>query len=116
MPSNDKILPRRQFIKNSALATAGLTLASSTAPVLGLGAVRGANERIRVGFIGVGNRGSELLHHFMDNKDVQVAALCDVYKPFVARDRSQVDERFLTSRKSPKMTESLPAGVKRFTD
>ena len=116
MPANDKRLPRRQFIKNSALATAGLTLASSTTPVLGLGAVRRANERVRVGFIGVGNRGTELLHHFMDNKDVEVAALCDVYKPFVARDRSQVDKRFLTSRKSPKMGESLGASVKRFSD
>ncbi len=70
--------------------------------------VLGANSRIRTGHIGVGNRGTELLRGFMEEKDVQVAALCDIFKPFLERDSSkvppeahgrfirQMNEKFLT--------------------
>ena len=44
-------------------------------------AARSANERVRVGFIGVGNRGTQLLHGFMAQDDVDIVALCDVYEP-----------------------------------
>jgi predicted dehydrogenase len=43
----------------------------------------GANERIRLGFIGVGNRGDQLLDAFLVHKDAEVVALCDVYKPYL---------------------------------
>jgi len=73
------------------------------------GQVSGANDRIRVGFIGVGNRGSELLERFMANPDVEVAALCDVYEPYLWRDRSKVDPRFIKDlgSKVPKMGETF---------
>ena len=51
-----------------------------------------------MGFIGVGNRGSQLLKIFMDQPDCQIAALCDVYEPYVTRDRSKVDPRYLQDR------------------
>ena len=38
----------------------------------------GANERVRLGFIGVANRGMQLLGAFLENPDVEIAALCDV--------------------------------------
>jgi len=59
---------------------------------LALGAVAAAGaarakaapqDRIRVGFVGVGNRGGQLLNATLPNKDVEVAALCDVYEPFL---------------------------------
>src|SRR5262249_29118420 len=43
----------------------------------------GANERVRLGFIGVGNRGDQLLDAFMPHQDAEVAALCDVYEPYL---------------------------------
>ncbi|HET6573859.1 MAG TPA: Gfo/Idh/MocA family oxidoreductase [Fimbriiglobus sp.] len=43
----------------------------------------GANDRIRVGFIGVGNRGDQLLDAFLPHADCQVVALCDVYEPYL---------------------------------
>ena len=78
----------------------------------------GANERIRLGFIGVGNRGSQLLHSFMKSDDVEVAALCDVYQPFLARQRSAVDPRLLESLggRVPTMGEKLGSEVARYTD
>ena len=34
--------------------------------------VIGANDKVRVGFIGVGNRGTQLLHLFMEQPDCEV--------------------------------------------
>src|SRR5262249_23728550 len=42
-----------------------------------------ANERIRVGFIGVGNRGDQVLDGFLKHKDCEVAAACDLYQPYI---------------------------------
>jgi len=69
-----------------------------------------------MGFIGLGNRGTQLLERFMTHQDVEIAALCDVYKPYTLRDSSQVHERWLASGKTPKMGEDMPRGVKRFSD
>ena len=41
----------------------------------------GANDRIQVGFIGYGFIGSQHVHDFKNQKDVDLAAMCDVYKP-----------------------------------
>lgn len=63
---------------------------TTTASALALSAaasrqVLGANERVRLGFIGVGNRGSQLLDAFDKLEDIQVAAVCDVFKPYLDR-------------------------------
>ncbi len=47
------------------------------------GRVLGANDRVRLGFIGVGNRGCQLLKGFLPHADAQVVALCDVYEPYL---------------------------------
>ena len=43
--------------------------------------ILGANERIRVGVIGTGNRGSQIWRQVLSEADVQPAAACDVYEP-----------------------------------
>src|SRR2546421_10250331 len=63
---------------------------AATASALALSAASakrllGANERVRLGFIGVGNRGSQLLDAFVQVKNAQVAAGCDVFKPYLDR-------------------------------
>ena len=45
------------------------------------GRVRGANDRIAVGFIGLGAMGSANLGHAMKLSQVQPVAVCDVYQP-----------------------------------
>src|SRR5688572_571561 len=76
-------LTRRTF----TAATAATTLALSTAPARAIG----ANDRIRLGFIGVGNRGSQLLDAFLPHSDMQVVALCDVYEPYLERANQELD-------------------------
>lgn len=85
---------RRDFIKTAAVTTAGLTAGLNTFGSI-RGGTAGPNGKIRVGFIGIGNRGSQLLALFMQEPDCEIAALCDIYKPYLLRDRSLVDQRFL---------------------
>ncbi len=49
------------------------------------GRVKGANDRIAVGFIGLGAMGSGNLGYSMKVPDLQPAALCDVYEPHLER-------------------------------
>src|ERR1700728_1793998 len=63
---------RRTFLQQAALGTAAL-LAYPTACVLG------ANERIRIGMIGVGDRGNDLLGQILSVHGVEVVAMADVY-------------------------------------
>src|SRR5205807_6971968 len=36
-----------------------------------------------LGFIGVGNRGDQVLDAFLAHKDAQVVAVCDIHRPYV---------------------------------
>ena len=79
-------MQRRDFIKvGAAAATAAPAIVRAAA----------APQKVRMGFIGVGNRGTQLLHLFMRQPDVEVTALCDVYEPFLKRDEPAFDPKFL---------------------
>ncbi|MGJ7031594.1 Gfo/Idh/MocA family protein [Niabella hirudinis] len=115
---------RRTFIKSASLALAGLTVpgmdtATFAAPFIdSRRRIIGANDRIRTGFIGVGNRGSQLLRLFMEQPDCEIAGLCDVYKPYVTRNYAEVDPRYIKAMPAqvPKMGEQFRGLVKQFTD
>ena len=49
------------------------------------GSVRGANDRVAVGFIGLGAMGSGNLGYAMKVPEAQPVALCDVYQPHLER-------------------------------
>ncbi|MEM6910450.1 MAG: Gfo/Idh/MocA family oxidoreductase [Verrucomicrobiota bacterium] len=67
-----KPLSRRNFLKSSAAATAGLAwTAKSRAQV------SGANERVRLGLIGCGSRGGKLARNFGELGEVDLVALSD---------------------------------------
>ena len=63
---------RRDFLRQAALGTAAF-VAYPAAKVLG------ANDRVRVGMIGVGNRGQDLLQEVAAIRGVQLVAIADVY-------------------------------------
>jgi predicted dehydrogenase len=65
---------RRDFLKSVG---AGLALGLTAPNYRALGGV-GPNERIQMGFIGLGGQGTGRLEEFMQHDDVDVAALCDV--------------------------------------
>ena len=55
---------------------------------------------------------------FMAHRDVEIAALCDVYKPFITRDRSQIPKRLSDEMGYiiPEMGEGFSDKVGRYTD
>ena len=118
MNENKQKTTRRKFLKNTTLAAASATFGLNTMGVPLIKTARGANEKIRVGFIGVGNRGTQLLTRFLKQDDVEVAAICDVYEPYLARDYSKVDKKLRDSLggRIPKMTEKLNRNVSRYKD
>jgi predicted dehydrogenase len=67
---------RRQFGKTAAAAWMGTAI--------GARRILGANDRVRVGFIGVGNRGDQVLDAFLVHKDAEIVAISDIYEPYVA--------------------------------
>ena len=107
---------RREFIRKTAATTVGITVGLNSFRPASAKGIIGANDRIRMGFIGLGNRGSQLMGWFMQNKDVEVAALCDVYEPYLSRDRINVNKRWLDTGKVPLMGEGFGDDVKRYTD
>ncbi|MBS1810643.1 MAG: Gfo/Idh/MocA family oxidoreductase, partial [Acidobacteria bacterium] len=67
--------------RRTILTGAGAALTTS----LFTGRVKGANDRIAVGHIGLGAMGTSNLGFALRLPDVQVAALCDVYQPHLER-------------------------------
>ncbi len=102
---------RRNFMGGS-LAAAGITAAPS------ISRAQGANNKIRMGFIGTGNRGTQLMRLFMREPNIEVAALCDCYKPYMQRDESKVSQRIKDELEGriPKMGEKFPKQPKLYDD
>ncbi|HEV8131758.1 MAG TPA: Gfo/Idh/MocA family oxidoreductase [Acidobacteriota bacterium] len=68
-------LTRRDFTKT--VTAAGIATALSRMRILG------ANDRVRLGCIALGNRGDQVLDAFLTHKDSEVVAVCDIYQPYM---------------------------------
>ncbi|MBW6500301.1 MAG: Gfo/Idh/MocA family oxidoreductase [Bacteroidales bacterium] len=101
---------RRDFIAKTGIVTAGVALGAPAMSAAAYNRIYGAGERINVGFIGLGNRGTQLLGLFMNQHDVRTAAFCDTYEPYMLRDRSKVHPGYLSELggRIPQMGEKFP--------
>ena len=70
-------ITRRDFLKETARAGAAAAALGGLAPAR----VLGANDKIRVGAIGTGERCQYLMGLFKDHPSVELVAVCDVYGP-----------------------------------
>jgi len=80
---NEHTLSRRNFVKTSALATGAVACAALTQS-----RAAGANDRIRIGLIGVGGMGTGHLGSLVkkaEQENIQVVAASDVYQRRVNR-------------------------------
>ncbi len=78
-------ITRRRFVAGSVGAAVATTLAVDSRAQNST-----ANDRIRLGFIGTGNRGGQLLDAFMQHSDMEITAVCDVYKPHIEKAKAKI--------------------------
>ena len=69
MPKNQ--LTRREFIQTSTATTAALVLGDGKRAVA-------ANDKLNLGFIGVGGRGTSLLKYATRIPDYNIVSICDL--------------------------------------
>ena len=97
-------ISRRNFVKNVALGTAGALLVKPR-KVLASPPPPAPGQSLRVGFIGVGGRGSGLLSQVLSIDGVEVAAICDITPRNLARGQRMVEQK---SGKRPEGTGDTP--------
>ena len=70
---------RRDFLKTMSLASAGLALGSGELlNAQTISSKKGRNEKVKIAYIGIGNRGDQIIQDFARTGMVEVVALCDV--------------------------------------
>lgn len=74
---------RREFVKHAALGAALMALPTSRALA--------ANDRVRIGMIGVGGRGQDLLRQVQGVSNAELVAIADIYTR--SRDQASIWRR-----------------------
>ena len=82
-------LTRRQFLHRSAAAAAVVGF-----PQVAAASVLGANDAVRVGVVGCGNRGLYHIDRFAGQSGVAVAAVCDPDRERLAAAAAKIKEKF----------------------
>jgi len=80
-------LNRREFIRKNAITGLGLVIAPSI-----LHAGFQPAEKVRLGFIGMGGRGSWLMNLALQRDDVLIKAVCDIKEEAVKEAQKTVEE------------------------
>jgi hypothetical protein len=93
--SQSGALSRRHFLQRAAVAT-GMVAAPAFIPagVLGRNGAVPPSEKIVLGGLGVGNRGSYVLSWMLPEPDVQFVAICDAKKSSREAVKRMVDHRY----------------------
>jgi predicted dehydrogenase len=82
-------LNRRAFLKSSTAAVAALGF-----PTFVPAAAAGANKKITLGCIGVGQRGTGNMKLFLELEDCRVVAVCDPYQDRQRKAKNLADEKY----------------------
>jgi predicted dehydrogenase len=91
----EKNIPRRQFVKNSALVGAALSL-PTVIPVQAFG----ANDRVNVAVLGVNGRGKNHIDGYMNLDNVQVTTLVDPDMNICQERAKEYGEKYDTTMKA----------------
>jgi predicted dehydrogenase len=78
---------RRDFIKKTALGTAGIAIGGMGFSTRSYGAIQGANDRVTVAVIGIRGQGGGHINSWLgmkDTKNVRLKTLCDVDEQYFA--------------------------------
>jgi len=93
-------LHRRGFLKTALGAAGAAVMAPTIIPssALGLDGSVAPSERIIIGGIGIGNRGTYDLGCFLEQKDVQFVSVCDIKEAQRTKIKKIVDDRYGTQK------------------
>ena len=100
---------RRTFLNRAAGAVAATVLSS---PAFSYSRIKGANDRILLGHIGIGDRGSELdwiVSQLKDKHNVEMAAVCDLWKANRERAAARAEKVYGRAPRSFQYMEQLLA-------
>src|ERR1051325_4596898 len=89
MNTTIKLLSRRDFLRTSAVVAGGISLVAPFARAAG----PGANDKIRLGLIGSGGRGRDVLGVFLTHPEVDCPVVCDVDDNMLGRAVAIVEEK-----------------------
>ena len=98
--NSDRIMNRRRFLSASAGATAAASASFPfISPCLALGKTAPApSDRVTLGFIGVGNRGRQILEGFLSLPGFQVVAVSDVIAERRTAASSKIESHYAAGR------------------
>ena len=95
MPQKKDSLSRRRFVKTAVAAgVAAMTPTIIPSSALGRDGATPPSERVIVGGIGIGNRGTYDLGCFLGEKDVQFTAVCDIKESRRLQVKKTVDGKY----------------------
>lgn len=80
-------MERREFIKNSAIAAAGITILPAGSLFAGVA------DKVRLGYIGVGDRGMSHISEGILRDDVEIVAICDIQERSLKRCREYIAKK-----------------------
>jgi len=73
------MVTRRNFLRTAAMASAGIAVGGVSAmSAESYNRVAGAAKKVNIAYIGIGNRGEQIINDFAKTNMVNVVALCDV--------------------------------------
>ncbi len=99
---------RRSFLKSTALASAGISILPSH---LVLGAEK--EQKVRLGFIGVGLRGQNHLELALRRNDVEVVAICDIQQRMIDMSKDLIKK---SGKTMPQIILDGPYGYKKLLE
>lgn len=88
------MITRRKFIRQAAVSTAALSL-GGVAPGMSAKSyanIIGANDKIRVGTLGVNSRGTALATNFAKQKGCEVTRICDVDSRAITKCQASIEK------------------------
>ncbi len=101
MMSKNKI-NRRQFLKRSLAVTTAAIAAPTIVPSSVWSGTIKPNDKITLGFIGLGKQGTYLLRGFLNTQGTHVAAVCDVDKLKLKRAKNIAEKHYSVNSSSGK--------------
>ncbi len=96
---------RRDFLKKTALAGAGLSIL----PSISIAQSSSKDQKVRLGFIGVGLRGQGHLQLSLSRADVEVVAICDVQQRMIDMSKEVIRK---SGKTMPRVIIDGPQGYK----